>query len=60
MKFATEWELHLCRLKHIDMMPNYKRTEQDTEPEEKRPFGGLQRRWNDNINMVLKKSFRMA
>jgi hypothetical protein len=42
------------------MMPNYKRTEQDTEPEEKRPFGGLQRRWNDNINMVLKKSFRMA
>jgi len=41
-------------------MPNCKRSEQDTEPEEKRPFGGLQRRWKDNINMVLKKSFGMA
>ena len=60
MKFLTEWEFHLCRLKHTDIMPNCKRSEQDTEPEEKRPFGGLQRRWKDNINMVLKKSFGMA
>jgi len=43
----------LRRLKHVDMMPNYKRTEQDTGHEEKRQFGGLWLRWKDNINMVL-------
>jgi hypothetical protein len=36
MKFPTEREFHLCRLKHIDMMPNHKTAEQDTGPEEKR------------------------
>jgi len=26
------------------------------KPEEKRPFGRLWCRWNDNINLILKKS----
>jgi len=56
MKFLTEREFHLCRLKHVDLMPNYKTTEQHTGPEGKRPFGRFRRRWKDNINMVLKKS----
>ena len=30
MKFLTEREFHLCRLKHVDLMPNYKTTEKDT------------------------------
>jgi hypothetical protein len=55
MKFLTEREFYLPRLKHIDMMRNYKTTRQDTGHEEKRPFGRLWRRWKDNINMVLKK-----
>ena len=43
------------RVKHIDMMRNYKTTKQDTGHEEKRTFARLRRRWKDNINMVLKK-----
>jgi len=36
MKFLTEREFYLCRLKHIDMMRNYKTTKQDTGHEEKK------------------------
>jgi hypothetical protein len=36
MKFLTEGEFYLCRLKHIDMIRNYKTTKQDTGHEGKK------------------------
>jgi hypothetical protein len=49
------YDISNLRVKHIDMMRNYKTAKQDTGHEEKRTFGRLRRRWKNNINMVLKK-----